>query len=154
MAYYDALIAAWNGATQPPTGITGAPLTGGMTTAQKIAAVNGWTITGVVPSAISVTGSQLLNCINWNEFNALAAQQQSNLLTLCANPGSLLGGSANTGLITAGMFLAYFTNHGGPTITALVALAQGSVQPWWQAATGGHLNGPVSLADTQVAGLS
>ena len=50
MAYYTALITAWNGATQPPTGVTGSGLLGGDTTAQKITKVNAWTITGTVPT--------------------------------------------------------------------------------------------------------
>jgi hypothetical protein len=154
MAYYTNLIAAWNGATQPPTGVAGTGITAQMTTAQKIAAVNGWTITGSIPTSFLTTGPALLNCINWAEFNALTAQQQSNLLMLCASPGPILGGSANVGLITAGMFLAYFTNHSGPTILALMALAQGVVQQWWAAPNGGALNGPVSAADCTAAGLS
>lgn len=151
MAYYTALINAWNGATQPPTGVTGTGLTGSMTTAQKIAAVNGWTVTGTVPTSFTVSGAQLLNCINWTEFAALTAPQQANLLMLCAVPGALLGGSSNVALVTDGMFLAYFTNHSGPTIAALTALAQGTVQPWWQA--NGYTS-PISTADTTAAGLS
>jgi hypothetical protein len=154
MAYYTALINAWNGATQPPSGVTGTGLTGSMTTAQKIAAVNGWTITGTVPTVLNVTGAQILNCINWTEFNALTATQQSNLLMLCLNDNQLLGGSSNTGQMVDGMLLAYFTNHSGPTITALTALAQGTVTAWWQSSAGGNLSGPISLADTQAAGLS
>ena len=156
MAYYDALIAAWNGATQPPTGVTGSGLLGGDTTAQKITKVNAWTITGTVPTTINTSGSALLNCINYAEFKALTAVQQTNLLQLCANPGSLLGGSANVALITDGMFLDYFSNHSGPTILALTALAKGLTQVWWQVSVangGAGLSGPVSLADTQAAGL-
>ena len=48
MAQYTNLIAAWNGATQPPTGVTGSPLLGGDTTAQKLAKVQAWTVTGAV----------------------------------------------------------------------------------------------------------
>jgi hypothetical protein len=132
MAYYDAFIAAWNSVTQPPAGVTGTGLTAQMTTAQKLAALDAWTITGSIPTTLYVTGVQLLNCINWTEFNALTAQQQSNLLLLCAVPGLHLGGSANTAFITDGMILAYF-NVAGPTVAALTALAQGTVQPWWQA---------------------
>ena len=40
MAYYDALIAAWNSATQPPAGVTGAPLQAGDTTQGKIDKIN------------------------------------------------------------------------------------------------------------------
>jgi hypothetical protein len=154
MAYYTALIAAWNGATQPPAGVTGTALTG-LTTANKIIAVNGWTVTGSVPTSFATTGAALLNCINWTEFAALTAQQQSNLLALLANPGPLLGGSANAGLITAGMFLAYFSNHSGPTILALNALAKATVTPWWQASVangGAGLNSTITQYDITAAG--
>lgn len=133
MSYYSALVAAWNGATQPPVGVTGTGLTAQMTTAQKLSAVNGWTITGTVPTTFYCTGAQLLNCINWTEFVALTAQQQSNLLALCNNPGPILGGSANTSNMAGGMILAYFTNKSGPTIAALTALAQATVSAWWKA---------------------
>lgn len=148
MAYYDKLITAWNSATQPPAGVTGTALTG-LSTAAKLAAINGWTVTGSVPTSLSTTGAQLLNCINWAEFNALTATQQINLLTLCSATGSLLGGSANAALVTAGMFLAYFTNHAGPTITALTALAQSTAQPWWQA--NGYTS-PIDAGDLTAAG--
>ena len=106
MAYYTALINAWNSATQPPVGVTGTGLTG-LTTEQKIAAINGWTVTGTVPTSLLVTGSQLLNCINWTEFAALTAPQQSNLLALCQVPGQLQGGSGETSFMADGMILAY-----------------------------------------------
>ena len=151
MAQYTNLIAAWNGATQPPTGVTGSPLLGGDTTAQKLAKVQAWTVTGAVPTTLYVTGSQLANCINYAEFKALTAAQQANLLALCNNPGSLLGGSANTAFLGDGMILDYFTNKSGPTILALTALAQATVQPWWQYA--GYTS-QIGLQDVQAAGLS
>lgn len=148
---YTALITAWNGATQPPAGVTGTALTGAMTTAQKIAVVNAWTVSGSVPTSFFITGSQLANCLNYAEFKLLTDAQQKNLLGLCQIPGNLLGGSNNTAFLVDGMILDYFTNHSGPTIIALTALAQGSVTPWWQSI---GLTGTVSLADTQAAGLS
>jgi hypothetical protein len=147
MAYYTAFIAAWNSVTQPPTGVTGTALAG--TTAQKLALFNAWTVTGVIPTTLNVGAAQLLNCINWTEFAALTAQQQSNLLMLCTVDGLHLGGSANTGFITDGMFLAYF-NVAGATIAALTALAQGFVQPWWQA--NGYQR-PFDLGDCTAAGV-
>ena len=149
MAYYTALITAWNGATQPPAGVTGTGLTGAMTTAQKLAAVNAWTITGAVPTSFYVTGAQIANCINWTEFAALTAAQQQTLLLLCIQDGQLLGGSANTAHLAAGMILAYFTNLSGPTVTALTALAQATVQPWWQA--NGYTT-PIGMDDLAAAG--
>jgi len=149
MAYYTALVTAWQSVTQPPAGVTGTGLTGGMTTSQKLAAINGWTVSGSVPSTVYVTGAQILNCINWTEFAALAAAQQSNLLMLCACQGLLLGGSANVSHITAGMILAYFTNLSGPTITALTALTEAEVVPWWQA--NGYTS-PINANDLLAAG--
>ena len=151
MAQYTNLIAAWNGATQPPTGVTGSPLLGGDTTAQKLAKVQAWTVTGAVPTTLYSTGPQLANCINYAEFKALTATQQANLLALCNNPGPLLGGSANTAFLVDGMILDYFTNKSGPTILALTALAQATVQPWWQYA--GYTS-QIGLQDVQAAGLS
>jgi hypothetical protein len=148
MAYYTALITAWNGATQPPTGVTGTALTG-LTTANKIIAINGWTITGTIPTTFYSTGPQIANCVNWTEFAALTAAQQMNLLTLLNNPGPLLSGSANTAFLLVGMILAYFTNHAGPTILALTALAEGTVTPWWQA---NGYSGPFSQPDLTAAG--
>lgn len=151
MAYYDALIAAWTSTTQPPTGVTGSPLSTSNTLDQNISIVDAWTVTGTVPTALYVTGAQALNCINWTEFNALTAAQQSNLLMLCNVPGPLLGGSGNTAFIVDGMFLAYFTNHSGPTITALTALAKGTVTPWWQSV---GMTAPPNESDIAAAGLT
>ena len=128
MAYYTALINEW------PS------LTG--TTAQKLTTLNAMTVSGGVPTTLYVTGAQLANCFNWTEFSLLSSPQQTNLLQLCAIPGNLLGGSSNTAFLVDGMILAYFTNHSGPTVTALTALAQAAVQPWWQAnGYGGPING-------------
>jgi hypothetical protein len=121
------------------------------TLAQNITIMGNWIVTGVVPTSFYVTGSQLLNCINWTEFAALTAAQQSNLLALCQVQGPLLGGSANAAFIVPGMFLAYFTNHSGPTIAALTALAQATVTPWW--ATAGLTSAP-NIYDIGAAGLT
>jgi hypothetical protein len=151
MAYYTALIAAWNNATQPPPGVTGSGLLGTDTTLQKLTKLNAWTVTGTVPTVLNVTGAQVLNCINYAEFKALTAAQQQNLLLLCCCPGQLLGGSSNTAFMVDGMLLDYFTNHAGPTITALTALAQSTVQPWWQFS--GYLR-QFDMGDVAAAGLS
>jgi hypothetical protein len=135
MAYYTALQTEW------------ATLTG--TTAQKLAAINALTVTGAVPTSLYATGAQVANCINWTEFAALTAAQQSTLLQLCAIPGQLLCGSGNTSNLVDGMILAYFTNKSGPTIAALTALAQAAVQPWWQA--NGYTS-PVNANDLVAAG--
>lgn len=141
MAYYDALIAKW------PT------LTPG-TTAQKLAQLNAMTVTGAVPTALFITGAQLLNCINYAEFKALTATQQANLLALCQVPGALLGGSSNTTFIVDGMVLDYFQVV-GPTVAALTALAKGVTQSW--ASANGYPDaqaggGGITLVDLANAG--
>lgn len=156
MAYYTALAAAWNNVTQPPPGVTGTAITGGMTTAQKIAAVNGWTVTGSVPSSFFTTGNAVHNCINYAEFKALTATQQANILGMLAVPGSLLGGSGNTSKMIAGMIIDMFPGA-GPTIAALTALAQATTQTWCkangypEAQNGG---GGITQIDATTAGLS
>jgi hypothetical protein len=147
MAYYTALINAWNTGTVPG-GVTGSALTG-QTTAVKLANINAWTVTGVVPTTLYATGAQIANCFNWTEFAALLPAQQTNLLALCSISGPLLGGSANTANIVDGMLLSYFSNHAGATITNLTALAQGTVQPWWQA---NGYGGPFNQNDLTAAG--
>jgi hypothetical protein len=73
---------------------------------------------------------------------------------MCQVPGSLLGGSANTTHLVAGMIIAFFP-VAGPTVAALTALAKAQVTPWWQASVannGGGLTSPVSAADLAAAG--
>lgn len=148
MTNYAPLIAAWNSSTQPPTGVTGTGLNGTMTTAQKLAAVNGWVITGTIPTVLSVNGPQILNCINYAEFAAISSTAQLNLLTMCNNQGPLVGGSANTAFMVDGLLIANFTT-GSKTIAALTALAQAAVTPWWQA---NGFTGPFSTTDLGLAG--
>ena len=146
MAYYTALISAWNTGTVP-TGVVGAALTG-QSTAQKLININGWTVTATIPAAYTITGSQIASCINWAEFNALTAARQTAVLALCAIPSLSVGSSAGEiALLADGMIIAYFP-AAGPTITALSALAPGA-QPWWQ--NNGY-SGPFSQADLTAAG--
>jgi hypothetical protein len=151
---YTLLQTAWAASSASPgalpAGVTGTSLYG-LATAAKVAAVNGWTFTGAVPTTIYVTGAQVANCINWTEFAALTAAQQSDLLALLNSPGPLLSGSAQLAQLLPGMLLAYFTNHSGPTITALTALAAAAVQPWTLA--NGYGAG-ITITDAQLAGLS
>lgn len=154
MAYYTALIAAWNSTTQPPVGVLGTALNATMTTVQKINVVNAWTVSGSVPASIFVNGNQVANCINFPEFNALSTTAQNLVLMMCAIPGQLLGGSANTTKLVPGIIIANFT-AGSQTIAALTALA--SATTWWSTAVangGAGLNSPVTLTDTGIAGLT
>jgi hypothetical protein len=156
MAHYDALIAAWNNPTQPPPGVTGSGLLSADTTDQKIVKVNAWTVTGSVPTTLHVTVDQVANVINYTEFKALSAAQETNLLALLTIPGQLLGGSGNTAILFMGMLLDYFP-AGSQTRAGLTALAKGLTQMWWQASVadnGAGLTSPVSIDDTKAAGLT
>jgi hypothetical protein len=161
---YDALIAGWDLSSATagalPPGVTGTSLFG-LSTAAKTAAVIAWTIVGQVPVTTTVEGYQLANCINWAEFNALTQSEQTNLLQVCAITGPLQGGLLGATLLTAGMFLDYFS-HTGPTIKALTALVEAAPELWWSAPSitgpsgGAGILAPTSQAAAVVAaaGLS
>lgn len=143
MAYYDALITKWS------------TLTPG-TAAQKLAQLNAMTVTGSIPTTISIPGVQVFNCIDYTEFKALTDAKKSQMLAALAVPGGLLGGSANTSHLLVGMLLDFFT-PGGATITALTALSKGLTQTWTSAngypdaQNGG---GGITQVDLTNAGLS
>ena len=140
MAYFDPLIAKW------------ATLTPG-TTAAKLLQINALTVTGSVPANFLVAGADIFNCLDWTEFAALTAAQQTTMLQICAIPGLLRGG---TGSFFAGLIpLFYAGKLGGPTVTAMTALAKATVQPWWQASVangGGGYSQPIGTADLALAG--
>lgn len=154
MSQYDILVAAWNAGTVP-AGATGSAFVGGDTTAQKLAKVNGWIITGVVPSVFVITSDQIFNALNWAEFNALPISAQNQLLQACTTPGTIVGGASS---FIGGMVVNFFSNKlAGPTISNFTALAKASVTPWWQAqpAQGGlGFSQAVTLLDVAAAGLS
>ena len=152
MAYYTALITAWNGATQPPTGVTGTALTG-LTTANKIIAVNGWTIIGPSIPAI-FSASTILNACVAADIASLTTAQVT-LLTLMLSGGDRVDGSKNTTVRAA--IQAIFA---GKTTTltnlgALVAPYDSPVIPWWSATVangGAGLTSVVSAQDLAAAG--
>jgi len=73
---YDILRAAWTNPTQPPPGVTGTALTAGMTTQQKIDAVNAWTVPAAAMSII-VPSYAIYNLIALADFTALTATNQA-----------------------------------------------------------------------------
>ena len=153
---YAALQTAWAASSAAPgalpSGVAGTSLYG-LSTVAKIAAANGWTVTGTVPTTTHMSGSDFANCIYYPEFKALTAAQQSNVLALC-KLDNMLGGSANTTHLLVGMILDYFP-VAGTTIANLTAYANALVLPWWSTAVasgGGGLSGPVSAPDLLNAG--
>lgn len=148
MAYYDALKAAWTSATQPPAGVTGTGLTG-LTTAQKIAAVNAWTVPAT-PTAMIVPTYAIYNSLVASEFEALTAANQQ-LIRDILGMGTV---DVSAGTNARAVILAVFPSS-TQTFKNLVALAKAydsPTQPWWSASTGGNLNSTVSQNDLVAAG--
>lgn len=133
MAYYDALIAKW-------------PSVSGADTATKLANLNAQTVTGVIPTTFQVTGSQIMNCLDFTEFNSLTAAKQTTILQLCGVSSMIGGQNTFVGKLFANYYSAMLA---GPTITAFVALAQATVQPWWQA---NGYSSPIGPGDLGAAG--
>jgi hypothetical protein len=164
--FYAALAAAWNAATTPPDGVTGATLAG-LTTDQKIAAVNGWTVAGPtrdVPVKI-VSGyllanlkmASLLNYVDSTPVGAnpaahLVAQNLIAALTRVSQPPDF---GVSDPAILAGLTSALETLVADPLCglnsddaAALLALARTKI-PWWQSV---GLTSPINTADLQAAG--
>ena len=146
---YAALITAWNGATQPPTGVTGTALTGGMTTAQKVAAVNAWTVPAAQPAILNVTS--VLNAIASADFLALTATQiaQMQLLLMSGANGTV---NASPGTTVRAVFQSIFA---GKTTTlanlsALVSPYDNATELWVTA--NGYGTG-INTNDAAAAGL-
>jgi hypothetical protein len=148
MAYYDALIAAWNNPTQPPPGVTGTGLSGTMTTDQKLVAQNGWTMVGPAVKMV-VQATDVYNLINLTEYNALSAANQTavnNLLSM----GML---DASQGTTVRSRFVAIFPS-GTQTFTALSNFAKqfdSPQTPWWIV---NKYNNQINGQDLVNAGLS
>lgn len=148
MAYYDAMIAAWNSSTQPPAGATGTPITSGMTKQQKLDAMNGWTVVGAAIRMVIPT-YEIYNVTDVNEFSALSAANQQNMRDILAMGNVDL--SPNKPARTR--MLALF-GAGTATRTAMAAMAvpyDSPKIPWWQSV--GYPR-PFDMGDVDAAGLS
>jgi hypothetical protein len=148
VAYYTNLINAWNSATQPPTGVTGTGLTG-LTTANKLIAINGWTVIGTATKAI-LSPSAILNAIVFSDLAALTQLQVSQLTLLLA--GSSVDASVGTSIRAGIQALFAGKTQTLTNLGALVAPFDSPAVPWWQASSGGGLNGPISQPDLTAAG--
>lgn len=154
MAYYTALITAWNGATQPPTGVTGAGLLGGDTTAQKLAKVNAWTVVGTAQKAL-LTPSQILNAIVFADLSGLTQLQVTLLTAMLA--GSAVDASAATTIRTALQTIFAGKTTTLANLAALVAAYDSPPTAWAHATVaqgGAGLVASVQLSDATQAGLS
>lgn len=146
MAYYTALIDAWNSATQPPVGVTGTALTG-LTTAQKLAAINAWTVAGSQQKSI-LSVNAIINAILPADMLSLTATQLQIMALLLAGNGTV---DASPGTTIRGVFQSIFS---GKTTTlnalsALVAPFDTPTRPWWQA---NGYSSPINANDLLAAG--
>lgn len=148
MAYYTAFVAAWTSVTQPPAGVTGAALTAGMTTAQKLAAFNAWTMAGpAVPMVIPTY--KIYNLIVASEFNALTSTNQQ-LVRDILGMGTV---DSSPGTQVRARMVALFPN-GTTTFANLSALAATYDTPqvaWWVA---NSYPRAFDLGDCAAAGVS
>lgn len=168
---YSALVAAWNSTVQPPPGVSGAPLLGTMSTAQKLAAMNAWTVAG---PAQDVTPVSVLDYLFLNgklpalqayattppEGASATAVVAAKELTSAQFP-QLTIQTSNPAVyaVIAGMIeaLAADTNTGITASDAanLLGLAATTI-PWWRASTaqgGAGLAAPVAQTDLLAVGL-
>lgn len=151
MAYYTALINAWNAGTVP-VGATGTPLTG-LTTANKIIAVNGWGVARPQPAIITPT--QLLNAIVAADFAGLGVQGLSQLQIILTSSDVDISIGNQIRAILSTLFSGKTTTLAN--ITALAAPFDNATVPWWSvpvASGGAGLSGPISQSDATAAGLS
>jgi hypothetical protein len=161
LAYYTALINAWNAASAAtgaalPSGVTGSLLTG-MTTAQKIAAVNAWTVTGpAIPAYIPV--EDIKSVIVPSEFLSLTTLKIQQLQFILQGSEMIY---APVGGLARGVIGNVFAS-GPNTLAALTALAakyDTPKIPWVTAPltnnpSGAGLSTPVSMNDAINAGLT
>lgn len=148
MAYYTALITAWNGAPQPPSGVTGTALTG-LTTANKLAAVNGWTVAATPQKAI-LSPSSILNAVVFADLAGLTQLQVTQLTLLLQ--GSSVDASSNTSIRIGIQTLFAGKTQTLANLGALVApFDTPPPAPWWQ---GNGYARAFDMGDVAAAGLS
>jgi N-methylhydantoinase B/oxoprolinase/acetone carboxylase alpha subunit len=149
MAYYDALKAAWN-AQGIPAGASGTAITGAMTTAQKIAAVNSWTLPSAQRAVLSVNA--IINAIVPADFIALSQLQLSQMTLLLGGNQSV---DASPGTTIRAVFQSIFAGKGTTLgqLGALVAPYDNATVQWVTAAGGGALHQLITQTDCDAAGL-
>lgn len=150
MQNYSALTAAWN-AGGVPTGATGTTLTAGMTTAQKIAAVNSWTLPSAQKAIVPVYA--IINAILPADFLALSALQLQQITLLFGGNQQV---DASPGTTIRAVFQSIFSGKSTTlnNLGALVAPFDNATRAWVTAPTGGNLVGVVTQTDCDAAGLS
>lgn len=151
---YSALVTAWNNASQTtgatlPAGVTGTLLTG-LSTTNKLAAINAWTIAGPAMTAI-IPVRQVIAAIaeaDYMTLTALQLQQLQFLMQSGENVYAPVGGTVR--LVFATIFAGKTT-----TLNALTALVNQYDAPqnlWVIAPNGLAFGGLLSTTDLALAG--
>lgn len=152
MPYYTALISAWNNATQPPPGVIGTALTG-LTTAQKVAAVNAWKV--AAPKPCLLTPSQIINACVFADLAALTQLQLTQFATLLS--GAIVDASPNTPIRLGIQALFSGKTTTLQNLAALVAPFDNATADWCFSngypTLGSAGPGNISLSDAANAGL-
>lgn len=147
MADYAALAAVWN-ATGKPAGVTGTSLAAGMTQAEKLNAINGWTVQGTAVPA-HLTPSSILNTIVPADLSALTQLQVLQLTLLLS--GATVDASPNTTIRLAVQNLFAGKTQTLQALAELVAPYDNPQIPW---RTTIGFSEPIGTADLTLAGLS
>jgi hypothetical protein len=173
-SYYSALIAAWQIGVLPSTVISGTPFSNSDTTNQKISKINSWLVTGPTRDiSISITGQKLQSILAKIEAFAAGSDPTATPaeLTAANNILAILGvldgpqwsQHIDTLYTSIPEVYAFVINIGdvlvqnpnsGITQTYLNELEDainGKPVTWWLA---NGYRGPITLADTIIAGLS
>lgn len=157
MAYYGALIAAWNSGATLPSGVTGTAFAAGDTDIQKIDKVNDWTITGPnQPVPVLTIATWLREQGLWLPIKAAAAagSSQGAVAAIDYNEDPRTD-TLDFSLAAVQAMLADLVSHNLLTqaqSNALVAMGTPQV-PWVTAESGADLVGPVTNADVSLSGL-
>ena len=130
MGYYTALQTAWATSSASsgalPTGVTGTSLFG-LSTANKIAAINTWTVVVPQPAILEITS--VINAIAPADFLALTATQIAQMQLCLGNDGQV---NASPGTTVRAVFQSIFAGKTTTlaNLTTLVAPYDNATQPW------------------------
>jgi hypothetical protein len=132
MGMHDALIAGWNNASKPsgatlPANVTVGSLLTGMTTLQKIDAINAWGLFS--PQKAILSASALLNAVAPTDLENLTGTQIA-LFQLLLQGGGLVDASAGTSIraVAQNIFAGKTTTLAN--LAALVSPYDNATVPW------------------------
>lgn len=140
--YYAAFVAAWNAGGVPAT-YTGTALNGGMTTQQKLDAVNSWI--GAANLTLVPT-YKIYNAIVPADFVSLTAADQQRVRDIISMGSVDASSGTNVNAALQSIFAGKAT-----TLANFVAIIDSFKTPWWR--TNGY-SGPLTTNDATKAGVS